>query len=503
MENSSDLLNEVGHSLDISPSDFRRAKQRYEAVSKWLAAGEYNTGVIRDIYLQGSFKLGTVVRPFKNGQDAEFDIDQVCQLERNNEPPNPKILKEDIGNRLKENDDYQRMLDSEGQRCWTLNYASPDGITGFHLDVLPAINNATDNHDIIGISDYNKVDNKYAWSISNPKGYYQWFKEKNPLHYDFAMRSKKAIFESNRDLYSVVEDVPTQLLRSPLQRAIQILKRHRDVNLDQSKYKPISIIITTLCAHLYGMGDITNTIESFLKYSIAKHKTLLLWGELEYDGILGFANGDWIIQNPACTGSNKNVHENFAEKWNQDLRFSQTFFTWIYQLSRDFDRFRISNSSSDLSLKSHDLSSDKGFPATMRSYFSSAPSQSTFEYTDNLLHLIHLAIEKKAPWDFVESLANRKYKNSSGDSKDIALVNYLQILIHQGKALSREQRTSIERMLLDYRAKPDFVYCCNLLKGTATLPMLRSCITDESNRSGKFSSVLEWPIVRLDRNLHR
>jgi hypothetical protein len=49
-----------------------------------------------------------------------------------------------------------------------------------------------------------------------------------------------------------IEDVPEWRVKTPLQRAVQLLKRHRDVYFaGDYENRPISIIITTLAAHAY------------------------------------------------------------------------------------------------------------------------------------------------------------------------------------------------------------------------------------------------------------
>ena len=65
-----------------------------------------------------------------------------------------------------------------------------------------------------------------------------------------AQRHLKAMLEK-RALASI-DDVPTWERRTPLQRTIQILKRHRDVRFkDNCEFAPISMIITTLAAQAY------------------------------------------------------------------------------------------------------------------------------------------------------------------------------------------------------------------------------------------------------------
>ena len=131
-------LQGLAESLDISPSKYKQAVERYQAVGEWLAGRQYEgcTG-LPEIAPQGSFRLGTVVRPIRDGKEADYDIDLVCRLPIGKDATTPAALKNAVGNRLKENGDYRRMLGPEGRRCWTLKYAEQDGI-GFHIDTLPA-----------------------------------------------------------------------------------------------------------------------------------------------------------------------------------------------------------------------------------------------------------------------------------------------------------------------------------------------------------------------------
>jgi hypothetical protein len=101
METRNSILSQIAQHLDISPSDFKRAQERYKAVGRWLDGGTYQSGSLPKIYLQGSFRLGTVVRPYRDGQDSDFDIDQVCELTHRREHTSPRTLKHDVGDRLK------------------------------------------------------------------------------------------------------------------------------------------------------------------------------------------------------------------------------------------------------------------------------------------------------------------------------------------------------------------------------------------------------------------
>jgi len=301
------ILKKSAEMLDIPESYYLEAKKRYEGVGNWLSKNDSALAIYNpEIYPQGSFLLGTVIKPISNKD--EYDIDLVCflaDLDKNH--TSQSDLKSIVGERLKENDDYKRLLDKEGRRCWTLNYADE-----FHMDILPAINDLDFQlkgdlyEDAILITDKKKVDQGDSkWPKSNPKGYAKWFFSRQEIVY---MTIKKQIAKI---LEKSIDDVPHYKVKTPLQRVVQILKRHRDIFFlkKQEKYIPISIIITTLAAKIYqGQEDIYTTLSDILNginEDIVKQ------------------DGKFNITNPA------NQEENFADKWNEDEKLSIAFFDWI------------------------------------------------------------------------------------------------------------------------------------------------------------------------------
>lgn len=73
------ILNYLAEELDVPPSKYHEAKERYEAIGAWLDAADSELARYQpSIYPQGSFALGTVVKPFF---DEEYDVDAVCQLQ--------------------------------------------------------------------------------------------------------------------------------------------------------------------------------------------------------------------------------------------------------------------------------------------------------------------------------------------------------------------------------------------------------------------------------------
>ncbi len=114
-----------------------------------------------------------------------------------------------------------------------------------------------------------------------------------------------------------VDDIPDYKVKTPLQRAIQLLKRHRDCMFEgEPNHKPISIIITTLSAHAYNEEPtISAALQSILK-GMDQH--------IKYRG-----DEAWIV-NPV------NPEENFADKWAEEPSKRENFYNWLEQARHDF-----------------------------------------------------------------------------------------------------------------------------------------------------------------------
>ncbi|MBT3191903.1 MAG: nucleotidyltransferase, partial [Verrucomicrobia bacterium] len=118
------LLQGIAKSLDIPPGKYAQAVEQYKAVGDWLSAeGTALAGYSPEVYPQGSLRLGTIVRPLRDGEESDYDVDLVCQLDRVKDSSTPADIKQSVGARLCESEKYKRMLAEEGKRCWTLQYA--------------------------------------------------------------------------------------------------------------------------------------------------------------------------------------------------------------------------------------------------------------------------------------------------------------------------------------------------------------------------------------------
>jgi hypothetical protein len=74
-----DFLAALADELAISESRYEQASRSYASLGDWLHRPE-STVVKYDpqVYVQGSFCLGTAIRPFND--EEEYDVDSVCLL---------------------------------------------------------------------------------------------------------------------------------------------------------------------------------------------------------------------------------------------------------------------------------------------------------------------------------------------------------------------------------------------------------------------------------------
>lgn len=483
------LLQETISSLDISPSDFELARSRYRATRQWLLDGNYHTGSHPKVYLQGSFRLGTIIRPYYRDKDGSFDIDQVFEFTQPSENSPPSALKEEIGDRLKSHGTYLRLLDEEGKRCWTLEYASEENRPGFHIDILPSKRNAERRETDIKIT--HKENDNYSWLPSSPEGYYRWFKSKNHFSEEFIKSRRSSLFEENREIYQNEQEVPKRLLRSPLQRSIQLMKRHRDVYFSNRDHKPISIIITTIATHLYEQEDILSTTKRFFNYVNSRHEELVLNGRLSPDGILDYLDGQWQVLNPADADQSHWEHENFADRWNIDNKFAASFFDWARKLGQNISRFERSKQPNDLRLKTSAINDNESLATLLARQMSDEVREERFD-TNKLLELIHMAIDGEIDWPTVENIANKFVENDCPQNHDVDLINFLQILKHKGSWLPVKHSGVVSQIISRNSDDPAFILCGNLLLGHANYQMLERYMKRRAD-----GSVLGWPIMKF------
>ncbi|TXE14118.1 nucleotidyltransferase [Algoriphagus aquimarinus] len=324
----SDLLEALGQELDISKEQYDAVVKSYQAVGNQLSKeGSLLSPYKPEILPQGSFLFGTMIKPVNEKDD--LDIDLVCKLTGKQPSWTQYNLKQKVGDQLKENTVYRKMLKEEGRRCWTLVYSDS---ANYHMDILPSIvdsgyqmilenaflnSKTTDLNELaIRITDrfrddyYSETDHK-IWLKCNPFGYAKWFT--NEASIDLSKRI--TLSESIKPVPQYQKD------KLPLQRVVQILKRHRDLFFNGDEDKPISIIITTLAARAYQKE--TSIIDALLNVIDRMH----LFIKEKFNPKTGRMI-KWI-------GNPVNEEENFADKWEEAPQKEKNFELWLQAVKTD------------------------------------------------------------------------------------------------------------------------------------------------------------------------
>lgn len=335
-------IKEFINNLEISETMFKNTEDKYNSVAKLLM--EKIGGA--DVYIQGSFAIGTTTRPYKEGKDLSYDIDLILEVDRDKSKQDGNELLKEVYNILNENGLYKGKLE-RGEKSITIKYADIDDI-GFNLDVVPSVKEDSkvkkeliDNggkekylNDAIAISSLDKAD-KDGWYTATPKGYRRWFEEINQPY-------KNHLFESiQRDkngkvVYNSIEEVPHYKIKTPVQETVQFFKRVRDIYYSKTKKydkRPISAIITTIVAKVASRNDnLGITTPELISKVITELKTYNMFNSLKEEEFysnypksvdIRKKNGKWEMINPT------NPKDNLVDSWNNDEDISKLFFEWL------------------------------------------------------------------------------------------------------------------------------------------------------------------------------
>jgi hypothetical protein len=325
-------IEKLAEELAVPQDRFDQAEGRYKDLGEFLHRDESK---VRDydpeVYIQGSFALGTPIKPAS--ADEDYDLDIVVAFRslskmHLSQADLRRLLKDELKAYRKARG-IQNVV-GESRRCCTLVYA--DGAQ-FHMDVLPAVPDEANMRGVlssyladealaegaIAITDSDETAKYHIvtddWPRSNPRGFASWFKSRQIEQLN---ERRRAFLDAQGKVTASVEDVPVFRVRTPLQSAIMILKRHRDewfAEQDQD-LKVISIILTTLSTHAYaGENRVSDTIAKILRDMHLSIK--------DRDGI------SWIA-NPT------DPSENFADRWETYPRRREAFFNWLEAARQQF-----------------------------------------------------------------------------------------------------------------------------------------------------------------------
>src|SRR5262245_7846280 len=118
-------LEALANELAISEARYEQAQASYDSLGRHLHREASTIKKYQpQVYVQGSFRLGTAIRPLSEKED--YDVDAMCEF-RALLPSqlSQKKLKEMLGVEIKSYHAEKKMVNPvrEGRRCWVLDYS--------------------------------------------------------------------------------------------------------------------------------------------------------------------------------------------------------------------------------------------------------------------------------------------------------------------------------------------------------------------------------------------
>lgn len=280
-------LDKIAESLALTEEQWRRMESSYKTLYDWLKNDDgYFKRTEFEVYPQGSVRIGTAIKPFKR---EDFDLDLVIHLLDFEQGLLPLIVFNRLKRRLEENPAYKGKLESKN-RCMRINAASD-----YHMDVLPGCQLYEWDKNRIRIPD-RALD---LWVLSNPRGYAEWFLGRVNL-------VKETLLERALKQEKISKSV---FMGKPLQRAVQLIKRFRDIYFEHSEHKDYatsSIVLTTIFASYYtGEDSIFEAMDRILE-GIRTH-------------VLASPIGRLKVLNPV------DANEDFTDRWEREPKFYEAF----------------------------------------------------------------------------------------------------------------------------------------------------------------------------------
>jgi len=295
-----DILDRMAEELQLGDARYDRMKSHYLAVKNWIEKDEKFFGPFAyEVYPHGSVRILTTVKPIAKD---EFDLDIALHLKTEHSSHTPEKIYRELKRRLMEHDTYKGMLEPKN-RCLRLNYSGD-----FHMDILP------------GIQEYNWDENRLCvpdkelgtWVSSNPRGYADWFIDRaNSVQVSLLEKAFSA------------ENLPVDNFKykKPLQRAVQLIKRYRDVYFqNDDTYKTSSIILTTIAGVYYnGQASIFDTVDGIVDQIYTN---------------IGHLPHRIKILNPV------NSDEDFTDKWDSEPEYYESFKAFAKHLFAEWQKLK-------------------------------------------------------------------------------------------------------------------------------------------------------------------
>lgn len=294
-----EIFNQIAQKIQLTETMKKLAEKRYETIASLI---HKNISPDPEIYAQGSFKMKTTSKPFES---EEYDIDFIIDIEPSyfyGLTPEQSLTKM---YKLFDTDLYRDKVEIKN-RCLRIKYANE-----FHMDFTPVFK----ENNILMVPD--KKYNKYT--ESNPKEYMDWF-ETIASNYskDFYNQYTEKFKKIRAEIGELDDDI--FVLKPPLKRAIQLIKRARDVYFHDKNFSPSSILLTTL----------------YTRYNDSNYSTI-------YE-ILNNVTKNLIKMERRVDATNPTLkEENFSKVWDEDESYYKNYIEFLKYLYESLNELNKDN----------------------------------------------------------------------------------------------------------------------------------------------------------------
>lgn len=324
------LLAEVAVKVQLPPSRFAVAEQRYHTLSEWV----YRTdsplrGLVPRVYAQGSMAIGaTIASCLRND---EYDVDALAELSLHRLTHPRDVL--DLLCEAVRGEPGSRYYDA-ATRCTRrvqVQYAD-----GMHIDITPTIR-LEERLEREGYIFHAKVEEHKSFDkriIANPFGFAAWFKERTPAELDFALNfAEKSLAYDRAHFLEAAETEPVPSPAPVYEKsraliALQLLKRWRNIAYDaRLGRKPPSVLMAKL------VGDHANQSHgSLFAELLHQARKMLVFFEQAH-----LTHSLVHVVNPKCDS------DVFSDRWPADQGVQHTFIRDLQNLVAKLEEMGRSN----------------------------------------------------------------------------------------------------------------------------------------------------------------
>jgi hypothetical protein len=273
------LLAEIAVKVQLSPTNYDLAVERYGTIAKFLDENSQLFDSIEGIFPQGSMAIGaTISTPYRT--DEEFDIDLVAKLPKNSDWKNhtPAEILDCFHKAFLSSDRYKRVVE-RNTRCVTLKYKN------MHLDITPLVDRDNLQHgNVMHHRHEDREDDPTGKQVpSSPQLFAEWFEGCMPEELAFESYYRDLTFDAVEAVLTEksaeIEEVPEQekaQFKPRAKIALQLIKRFRNIQYATRKGRmPPSILLSKLVADEAPHGNSTKSLtEELIRITAALEKKL-------------------------------------------------------------------------------------------------------------------------------------------------------------------------------------------------------------------------------------